>query len=147
MASAPSLRVGAMALGPIKAKLGITNFRQGQLECISALALRGRDAWVGFACGGGKSLVYAATMLQKGGIGLLVEPLNAITDAMELYFTERGIEVIALRTAKDSSNACAAQPRQQCVPSSLRQTTFVSLCRIPWPYPERGSTQRTTTNA
>ena len=96
MASAPSLRVGAMALGPIKAKLGITNFRQGQLECISALALRGRDAWVGFACGGGKSLVFAAAMLLLSGVGILIEPLDAISTAMSTYLLARAIKTILL---------------------------------------------------
>ena len=108
MASNTELSRVAAPLADLHKLLDVTSFRPGQAVCIDGMSFHGRDAWVGFACGGGKSLVYAATMLQKGGIGLLVEPLNAITDAMELYFTERGIEVIALRTAKDSSNACAA---------------------------------------
>ena len=47
-------------------------------------------------CGGGKSLVFAATLWCKVCVGILVEPLTAIAATMAPYLRKRGIRVMNL---------------------------------------------------
>ena len=132
----------------MKAKLGIENFRSGQLECINALALHGRDAWVGFACGGGKSLVFAAAMLLLGGVGILIEPLNAISTAMSTYLLARAVKTILLDGTKTTRALAVAalrgDPDQPPVviigsPERVLHPAILEAMRSPV---ERGDTQR-----
>jgi hypothetical protein len=148
MASAAPPRISAAALTPMKHKLGIDTFRSGQLECINALALHGRDAWVGFACGGGKSLVFAAAMLLLGGVGILIEPLNAISTAMSTYLLARAVKTILLDGTKAArASAVAAllgDPDQPPVviigsPESVLHPAILAAMRSPI---ERGDKQR-----
>ena len=83
----------------LKRQLLIERFRDGQLDIIRALALEGRDAWVSLPCGGGKSLIFAGALLLLRGVGILVEPLQAITALMLPYLRHRGIDAVEL-TAK-----------------------------------------------
>jgi ATP-dependent DNA helicase RecQ len=132
----------------MKHKLGIDTFRSGQLECINALALHGRDAWVGFACGGGKSLVFAAAMLLLSGVGILIEPLNAISTAMSTYLLARAVKTILLDGTKAArASAVAAllgDPDQPPVviigsPESVLHPAILAAMRSPI---ERGDKQR-----
>ncbi|HNZ96074.1 MAG TPA: DEAD/DEAH box helicase, partial [Thermoanaerobaculia bacterium] len=56
---------------------GFPGFRAGQEEVVAAL-LAGRDAFVVWPTGGGKSLCYQLPALVRPGTGVVVSPLIAL---------------------------------------------------------------------
>ena len=64
-------------LQPFLARFGLSSFRQGQREVISAV-LRGEDCLCVMPTGGGKSLCYQLPAIVLDGLTLVVSPLIAL---------------------------------------------------------------------
>src|SRR6266498_1660928 len=71
----------ADALTSLREHFGFTDFREGQLEVISAI-LQGKNAVVVMPTGSGKSLCYQLPALMLSGATLVVSPLIARINAL-----------------------------------------------------------------
>lgn len=79
-----------IALSLLQSKYGYSAFRPLQLETIEAF-LSGRDCFVCFATGGGKSLCFVMPALVSGKMILVVSPLISLMNDQVNKLTEMGI--------------------------------------------------------
>lgn len=75
----------------VEAILGIESLREFQRSALQAL-LRGRDAFVCVATGGGKSLVYQAAAVALRGAVVVVSPLVGLIDDQLEECARRGLQ-------------------------------------------------------
>ena len=73
---------------------GFPGFRAGQEEVVAAL-LAGRDAFVVWPTGGGKSLCYQLPALVRPGTGVVVSPLIALMQDQVAALAELGVAAAA----------------------------------------------------
>jgi ATP-dependent DNA helicase RecQ len=78
------------ALTSLRKHFGFADFREGQVEVISAI-LEGKDAVVVMPTGSGKSLCYQLPALMLGGPTLVVSPLIALMKDQVDALLERGL--------------------------------------------------------
>lgn len=79
-----------IAISLLQSKYGYSSFRPLQLETIEAF-LSGRDCFVCFATGGGKSLCFVMPALISGKMILVVSPLISLMNDQVNRLTEMGV--------------------------------------------------------
>ncbi len=75
----------------LKKHWGYDEFRPGQSESIEA-ALTGRDVFVLFPTGGGKSVCFQISALAKDGICVVISPLIALMQDQVQQLRDRGVK-------------------------------------------------------
>ena len=105
-------RVGTIAfqekvLNVLKTKLGLSNFRPGQMEAIHAITEQKRSFLLIFSTGGGKSLVYIMIFLLLGKVVFVIEPLISV-----MYDQQRSIQkFVAANKGLEITTLCIAAGR------------------------------------
>lgn len=82
---------------------GLQSFRPKQLDAIAA-AMEGRDVFVLFPTGSGKSLTFQIPAVIQDGVTVVVSPLKSLMSDQVDALQERGVDVAKV-TGEDSANA------------------------------------------
>lgn len=86
----------------LKKYWGYDDFREGQIEAILN-TLGGKDSFVLFSTGGGKSLCYQIPALLLEGVTLVVSPLISLMQDQVQQLNEKGIKACFLQSGLDFS--------------------------------------------
>src|SRR4051794_8209559 len=101
-ASISVVQANAEAEALLRSRFGLTEFRPGQREVITAL-LEHAAALAVFPTGGGKSLCYQLTALLFEGVTLVVSPLIALMKDQIDYLRRLGIRAARLDSSLDTA--------------------------------------------
>ncbi len=99
---APTLDVVPVTPESLLTRFGLSTFRGGQLEVVTA-ALSGRDVLAVMPTGAGKSLCYQLPALAGPGLTVVVSPLLALMKDQVAGLHARGISAAALNSLQDQA--------------------------------------------
>eukprot|EP00045_Choanoeca_perplexa_P016747 m.229874 g.229874 ORF g.229874 m.229874 type:complete len:772 (+) comp17348_c0_seq9:51-2366(+) len=94
-------------LQTLKDVFGHTSFRTREQEKVVRSVLDGRDAFVCFPTGGGKSLTYQLPALLLPGVTVVVSPLLALINDQVQYLLTKSISAHALNSNTSPSDRAA----------------------------------------
>ncbi len=90
----------------LRERFGVSGFRHGQLDAISA-ALNGRDALVVMPTGSGKSLIYQFCSVELPGSAIVISPLIALMKDQVDSLQRRGISATFINSAINTAEQAA----------------------------------------